>query len=106
MIKAFSFALDGSPIHALLITILILVCLHGKLIQTYGLYLITIKLLLISAATFEHKSMNVEAMKQAFQGSLEKEAGSYEQMKSVAHAYASKQEGPLQEAVYQIIPEL
>ena len=50
--------------------------------------------------------MNVEAMKQAFKESLEKEAGSYEQMKSVAHAYASKQEGPLQEAVYQIIPEL
>ena len=50
--------------------------------------------------------MDVEAMKQAFKESLEKEAGSYEQMKLVAHAYTLKQECPLQEEVYQIIPEL
>ena len=53
-----------------------------------------------------NKSMDVETMKQAFKESLEKEAGSYEQMKLVAHAYTLKQECPLQEAVYQIIPEL
>ena len=47
-----------------------------------------------------------ESMKQAFKESLQKEAGSYEQMKSVAHAYASKCECFLQEAVYQIMPEL
>ena len=32
MIRAFKFTLDGPLIHALLITTLILVCLHGKLI--------------------------------------------------------------------------
>ena len=47
-----------------------------------------------------------EAMKQAFKEWLEKGAGSYEQMKSVAHAYASRRECSLQEAVYQIMPEL
>ena len=47
-----------------------------------------------------------EAMKQSFKESLEKGAGSYEQTKSVIHAYASKRECSLQEAVYQIIPEL
>ena len=31
---AFNFTLDDPPIHALLITILILVCLHGKLTLT------------------------------------------------------------------------
>ena len=45
-------------------------------------------------------------MKQAFKESLEKRAGCYEQMKSVAHAYASKHECSLQEAVNQIMPEL
>ena len=45
-------------------------------------------------------------MKQAFKESLEKRAGCYEQMKSAAHAYASKHECSLQEAVNQIMPEL
>ena len=47
-----------------------------------------------------------ETMEQAFKESLERGAGSYEQMKSVAHAYASKRECSLQEAVYKIMPEL
>ena len=47
-----------------------------------------------------------QAMKQAFKESLERGAGSYEQMKSVAHAYVSKRECSLQKAVYQVIPEL
>ena len=47
-----------------------------------------------------------ETMKQTFRESLEKGTGSYEQMKSVAHAYASNRECSLQEAVYQIMPEL
>ena len=47
-----------------------------------------------------------EVMKQAFKELLEKGAGSYEQMKSVAHVYASKSECSLQEAVFQIMPEL
>ena len=47
-----------------------------------------------------------EAMKQAFKESLEKGAGSYEQMKSVTHAYASKRECSPQEAAYQIMPVL
>ena len=48
-----------------------------------------------------------EAMKQqAFKESLEKGAESYEQMKSVTHAYSSKRECSLQEAVCQIMPEL
>ena len=47
-----------------------------------------------------------ETMEKAFKESLERGAGSYEQMKSVAHAYASKRECSLQEAVYQIMPEL
>ena len=45
-------------------------------------------------------------MKQALKESLEKGAGSYEQMKSVAYGYSSKRECSLQEAVYQVIPEL
>ena len=45
-----------------------------------------------------------KAMKQAFKESLEKGARSYEQMKSLAHAYASKRECSLQESVYQIMP--
>ena len=47
-----------------------------------------------------------EAMKQAFKESLEKGAGSYEQMKSVTHAYASKRECSPKEAAYQIMPVL
>ena len=47
-----------------------------------------------------------QAMKQAFKESLERGAGSYEQMKSVAHAHVSKRECSLQEAVYQVMPEL
>ena len=47
-----------------------------------------------------------QAMKQAFKESLERGVGSYEQMKSVAHAYVSKCECSLQEAVYQVMPEL
>ena len=43
-----------------------------------------------------------QAMKQALKEFLEKGAGSYEQMKSVAHAYSSKLEYSLQEAVYQV----
>ena len=37
---------------------------------------------------------------------MERGAGSYEQMKSLAHAYVSKRECSLQEAVYQVMPEL
>ena len=47
-----------------------------------------------------------QAMKQAFKESLERSAGSYEKMKSVAHEYVSKRECSLQEAVYQVMTEL
>ena len=47
-----------------------------------------------------------QAMKQTFKESLERGAGSYEQMKSVVHAYVSKRECSLQETVYQVMPEL
>lgn len=40
------------------------------------------------------------------QESLEKGAGYYEWMKLVAHAYASKHECLLQEAIYQVMAEL
>ena len=42
-------------------------------------------------------------MKQAFKGSLESRAASYEHMKLVAHAHTSKCECSLQEADYQVI---
>ena len=45
-------------------------------------------------------------MKQAFKESLERGAGCYEQMKSVAHACISKRECSLQEAICQVMPEL
>ena len=45
-------------------------------------------------------------MKQALKESLEKDAGSYKQMKSAAHAYLSKCECSLQEPVYQVMPRL
>ena len=47
-----------------------------------------------------------QAMKQTFKESLERGAGSCDQMKSVAHAYVSKRECSLQEAVYQVMTEL
>ena len=47
-----------------------------------------------------------QAMKPAFKESLERGAGSYKQIKSVAHAYVSKRKCSLQEAVYQVMPEL
>ena len=47
-----------------------------------------------------------KAMKQAFKEPIEKGARSHEHIKSVAHAYALKRECSLQEAVYQIMPEL
>ena len=47
-----------------------------------------------------------QAVNQALKESLEKGAESYEQMKSVAHAYSPKRECFLQEAVYQVMPEL
>ena len=45
-------------------------------------------------------------MKQAFKESLERGAGSCEQMKSVAYVYVSKRECSIQEALYQVMPEL
>ena len=47
-----------------------------------------------------------QAIKQDFKESLERVTGSYEQMKSVVHAYVSKRECSLQEAVYQLMSEL
>ena len=47
-----------------------------------------------------------QAVKQAFRETLEKGASYYEQMKTIAHAYSSKRECSLQEAVYHIMPEL
>ena len=47
-----------------------------------------------------------QAIKQDFKESLERGTGSYEQMKSVVHAYVSKRECSLQEAVYQLMSEL
>ena len=54
----------------------------------------------------KHKDECSQAIKQAFKESLERGAGSYEQMKSVAHVYVSKRECSQQEAVYQVMPEL
>ena len=47
-----------------------------------------------------------QAVKQAFRETIEKGASYYEQMKTIAHAYSSKRECSLQEAVYHIMPEL
>ena len=47
-----------------------------------------------------------KAMKQVFKESLEIGTGSYEQMKLVDHANASKRECSLQEAVYHVVSEL
>ena len=47
-----------------------------------------------------------QAMKQAFKESLKRGARSYEKIQSVAHAYVSKHKCSLQEAVYQVTPEL
>ena len=47
-----------------------------------------------------------QAMKQAFKESLERSETSYEQIKLVVHAYVSKRERSLQEAAYQVMPEL
>ena len=47
-----------------------------------------------------------QAMKQGFKESLERGTGSYEQIKLLAHAYLSKRECSLQEAVYQVMLEL
>ena len=45
-------------------------------------------------------------MTQVFKEALEKDACYFKEMKSVAHAYISKQECSLQEAVYHIMPGL
>ena len=47
-----------------------------------------------------------QAMKRTFKETLEKEDSYYEQMKTIAHAYSSKRECSLEEAVYHIMPEL
>ena len=45
-------------------------------------------------------------MEQSFKESLERDAESCEQMKSIAHLYVSKRECTLQKAVYQVALEL
>ena len=45
-------------------------------------------------------------MKRAFKESLEKGAGSYQQMKSVARTHLPKRECSLQEAVYEVMLDL
>lgn len=52
------------------------------------------------------KDISSKVMAQVFKELLEKDACYYEEMKSVAHAYISKQECSIQEALYHIIPEL
>ena len=47
-----------------------------------------------------------QSMKQDFQESMESGTGSYEQIKSIAHAYASKRGCSLQKAIYQVMSEL
>ena len=47
-----------------------------------------------------------QAMKQAVKESAESQLDSYQQMNTVAHAYATKREGSIREAVYHIMPEL
>ena len=47
-----------------------------------------------------------QAMKQAVREAYESKLDSYQQMKTVAHAYATKRECSVQEAVYHIMPEL
>ena len=46
------------------------------------------------------------AMKQALDESLDKKNNNYEQMRAIAHAYATNRECSVQEAVYHILPEL
>ena len=48
----------------------------------------------------------LQDIKQAFKETLEKGASYHEQMKTIDHAYLSKMEHSLQEAVYHIMPEL
>ena len=47
-----------------------------------------------------------QAMKQAVKEAAENDYDKFQQMKNVAHAYASKRECSVQEAVYHIMPEL
>ena len=47
-----------------------------------------------------------EAMKQAAKEAINLNKTQYEQMKSIAKAYASKRECSVQEAVYLLMPEL
>ena len=47
-----------------------------------------------------------QAMKQAVKEAAERHLDSYQQIKTVAHAYATKRECSVQEAVYHIMPEL
>ena len=47
-----------------------------------------------------------EATKQAVKDAVTTNKSSYEQIKSVARAYSTKRECSVQEAVYQIMPEL
>ena len=45
-------------------------------------------------------------MRQALDESLENKNSNYEQMRAIAHAYATNRECSVQEAVYYILPEL
>ena len=47
-----------------------------------------------------------EAMKQAAREAIKMNYYSYEQMKAIAHAYITKRECSVQEAVYRIMPKL
>ena len=47
-----------------------------------------------------------KAMKQVFEKAIKSRASYFEEMKSVAFSYASRQECSLEEAIYHIIPEL
>ena len=47
-----------------------------------------------------------QTMKQAVKETFENNLDSYQKMKTVAHAYATKRECSVQEAVYHVIPEL
>ena len=47
-----------------------------------------------------------QAMRQALDESLENKSSNYEQVRAIAHAYATNRECSVQEAVYHILPEL
>ena len=105
MAMVFSFTCDDPPIHDLSIITLIQVCLHGRQILTFSQDYYKAVTYMCSYLSKQEDECS-RTVKQALKKSLEKDSRSYEQMRSVAHAYSSECECSLQEVVYQVLPEL